>query len=374
MTIGIADRSALLAVSPAALAAYARAGGWSKTEPYGDHSDVYNGGALPEIIVPRTKHLADYASVVARLIEIFADAAEMSEIALYNDLTTADRDVIRVRVDGEDGTIGINSGTSLVSGARDMLLAAACSLNNPKPLYRAGANREATDFVNQVRLGQTEPGSFVVTLLPPVVAPPTQKPLMPDSEDVDPPVARRVTCRLHDALTATREAIERTMSGDTGVFADAVASGTSANLCDALAQMTKPFHELEVRVTWARTRPMPMAHSIVRFNKDDTPVLSEAARVFRDREPRPDVHLLCFVQKLQQDDGETDGKVTLRTAIEDKVQSVAAVLSQSDYDRAINAHKEKVPIIATGDLDRFGQRWRLLNPRVVAVITDDEEE
>ena len=39
MTIGIADRSALLAVSPAALAAYARAGGWSKKpNPYSDHS------------------------------------------------------------------------------------------------------------------------------------------------------------------------------------------------------------------------------------------------------------------------------------------------------------------------------------------------
>ena len=329
---------------------------------------------MPEIIVPRTKHLTDYASVVARLIEIFADAAEMSEIALYNDLTTADRDVIRVRVDGEDGTIGIHSGTSLVSGTRDMLLAAACSLDNPKPLYRASANREAADFVNQVRLGQTEPGSFVVTLLPPVVAPPTQKPLIPGTEDANPPVARRVACRLHDALAATREAIERTMSGDTGVFADAVASGISANLCDSLAQMTKPFHELEVRVTWARTRPMPMAHSTVRFNKDDTSVLSEAARGFRNREPRPDVHLPCSVQKLQRDDGETDGTVTLRTAIEDKIQSVTAVLSQSDYDRAIDAHKGKVPIIATGDLDRFGQRWRLLNPRIVAVITDDEEE
>jgi len=374
MTIGIEDRSALLAVSPAALTAYARAGGWSKTETYGNHSDVYNGGTLPEIIVPRTKHLADYASVVARLIKIFADAAEMNEIALYNDLATADRDIIRVRVGGEDSTVDINSGTSLVSGARDMLLAAACSLNNPKPLYRAGANREAADFVNQVRLGQTEPGSFVVTLLPPVVAPPTQKPLMPDTEDINPPVARRVTCRLHDALAATREAIERTMGGDTGVFAEAVASGTSANLCDALAQMTEPFHELEVRVTWARTRPMPTAHSTVRFNKDDTPVLSEAARVFRNREPIPDVHLPCSVQKLQRDDGETDGTVTLRTSIEDKIQSVTAALSQSDYNQAIDAHKGKVPIIATGDLDRFGQRWRLLNPRIVAVITDDEEE
>ena len=374
MTIRIEDRSALLAVSPAALAAYARAEGWAKTETYGSHSDVYNGGTLPEIIVPRTNHLADYASVVARLIKIFADVAEMSEIALHNDLVTADRDVIRVRVDGEDNTVDINSGTSLVSGARDMLLAAACSLNNPRPLYRAGANREAVDFVNQVRLGQTEPGSFVVTLLPPMIAPPTQKLLTPDMGDINPPVARRVTRRLYDALVATRKALESTMGGDTEAFTDAIVSGASANLCDALAQMTEPFHELEVRVTWARTRPVSTSRSTVRFNRDDTPVLSEAARGFRNREPIPDVHLPCSVQKLQRDDGETDGTVTLRTAIKDKIQSVTAVLSQSDYNRAIDAHKGKVPIIATGDLDRFRQRWRLLNPRIVAVITDEDTE
>ena len=119
---------------------------------------------------------------------------------------------------------------------------------------------------------------------------------------------------------------------------------------------------------------MPTAHSTVRFNKDDTPVLSEAARVFRNQEPIPDVHLLCSVQKLQRDDGETDGTVTLRTSIKGKIQSVTAVLSQSDYNQTIDAHKGKVPIIATGDLDRFGQRWHLLNPRIVAVITDEDEE
>ena len=374
MTIGIMERTALLAISPASLAAYARAEGWSKAETYGDHSDIYTGVALPEIVVPRTKDLDDYANVVARLIEIFADVAEMREIALYNDLATADQDVIRVRVDGEDSTVDINAGASLVTGARDMLLAAACSLDNPRPLYRAGANREATAFVNQVRLGQTEPGSFVVTLLPPVIAPPTQKPLTPDMGDVHPPVARRVTRRLYDALVATRKALENTMGGDTEAFTDAVASGASANLCDALAQMTAPFHALEVRVTWARTRPMSMSRCTVRFNRDDTPVLSEAARDFRNREPKPDVRLTCSVQKLQREDGETDGTVTLRTSIEDTIQSVAAVLSRSDYNRVVDAHKRSVPIIATGDLDRFGQRWRLLNPRIVTVITNEDAE
>ena len=60
MKVSIRDADALRAVSPAALTAYVRAAGWRRSEPYGEHSDVYDGEALPEIIVPRTAHLGDY--------------------------------------------------------------------------------------------------------------------------------------------------------------------------------------------------------------------------------------------------------------------------------------------------------------------------
>ena len=52
--------------------------------------------------------------------------------------------------------------------------------------------------------------------------------------------------------------------------------------------------------------------------------------------------------------------------------SVRADLPQSDYERAIRAHREKTPICMEGDLDRIGQRWRLLNARVVDVIRDED--
>ena len=95
MRVTIRDTEALKAVSPAALSAYARAAGWSKAETYRDHSDVYVAHGRPEIILPRTEHLGDYADVVSRLVETFANAMETDELSLYRDLVTADRDVIR---------------------------------------------------------------------------------------------------------------------------------------------------------------------------------------------------------------------------------------------------------------------------------------
>ena len=376
MTTNLRDRETLFAVSPLALSAYARVAGWSSSEAFGDYSDVYAGLGLPEIIIPRTQRLGDYAQVVARLISVFAQVAEVDEAILYNDLVVADRDVTRVLVNADDvnGSISLEQGPNLVSGARDMLLAAACSLHEPRPVYRVGANKEANDYLRRVRLGQTEQGSFAVALLSPVISPPVQEPLLPDLESYYDPLERRVTRRLAQALSAVHGAAARAMAGDTAAFTNAVAEGASANLCEALAKMVEPYEYLGVSTTWARSRPLQEPRHYVRFSKDDAVILLEAARSFRSREPRLDVTLFGSVQRLKRDDSETDGTVTLRTHFDGRIQSVTAVLSESDYNRAIAAHREKAPVIMEGDLDRFGQRWRLLNPHIAEVIFGEDEE
>ena len=373
MKARIRDTEALGAVSPASLSAYARGAGWARTEPYGDHSDVYVAEGLPEVILPRTQRLGDYANVVSRLIEIFARAAEMDEISLYRDLVIADRDVIRVRVEGEDdGAVALTDGVNLVRGARDMLLAAACSLWHPQPLYRAGANKEASDYLSQVRLGQTEQGSFTVTLLTPIIPPLMQQTLGPEWDVDDDPVERQITKRLADALAVTRQATERTIGGDDDAFATEVTNGISANLCEALVELIDPFPGLDVSLSWARTRPRERARNVIRFDNDDAPILREAARAFRNREPRPDERVFGFVHRLKRDKTETDGTVTIRVEIDGRSQSVTAVLNQNDYRRAIEAHGSRAGIIAEGDLERVGQRWSLLNPRIKSIIPNRE--
>ena len=89
--VRIEDVEALKAVPPAVLSAYARANGWVKGEAYGDYSDIYTADGLPEIILPRTQQLGDYASVVSQLIEIFASVAGVDELTLYHRLIAARR-------------------------------------------------------------------------------------------------------------------------------------------------------------------------------------------------------------------------------------------------------------------------------------------
>ena len=365
----IQDKDALTSITPEALSAYALTEGWRKVEPYGDYSDVYTKNGGSEIILPRTQGIGDYANVMSQLIEIFARDAEVDELSLYRDLVTADRDVVRVRADvGETGDVPVKVGVDLIGGARDMLLAAACSLGDTRPVYRSSDEeyREASRHLNRMRLGQTEEGSFVITLLTPRL----------DREwelANRAPIDRQITSRLANALVAMREVIEVADARDAESFSGAVEHGVNANLCNSLVKMVNPIPALDISLAWARTLPMPKTREVIRFFNNDVPVLRQAARSLREQEFLPDMHFIGVVQRLESDEVEMGGRMTLRASIRGNHQRVTADLNYSDYHRALQAHSSGLSVVAEGTLRRVGQGWNLLNPRVVDLIANDDE-
>lgn len=377
MSLRIQEAGALRAVSPASFSAYARVKGWEMAERYGDHSDVYAGAGLPEVVLPRTRRLADYADVASRLVQIFAEEAGVDELELLRELTTADRDAIRVRASSEH-TVAVADGLELISGAKDMIAAAVRSLFEPTATYRGRPPRDVLNYMRRVQLAGMEQGSFVVTLLPPAVPP-----VVGDIAErtlgaahaaskhdesrgalKDEPIERKTTRRLADALGATRQAMAAATAGDGDAFGNAISSGTSANLCGALADMAAPFEALDVSLTWALTRPLPDTGAVTRFEfaTDDVCILREAARAMRERRVEADVQLTATIEGLRRQDCE----VTLRTRLDGIARSVVAHVTKADYECAIDLHKGNAKVVLTGDLERSGGRCRLLNPRIVA--------
>ena len=115
-------------------------------------------------------------------------------------------------------------------------------------------------------------------------------------------------------------------------------------------------------------------HGGRRFGRADAALLREAARSLRERALRPEVRLHGFVRLLQRGEAEDDGTIRLATDIDGQRQSVVAVLERADYERAVQAHRDRAPVVLAGDLERTGQRWRLLNPHVEGVIRDERDD
>ncbi len=373
----ITDAEALRAITPAALRAYVVAEGWQRVGTFGSHSDVYVRDDHPELILPGTNSLGDYASVIGSVISLVAGAESRDELQVFRDLSVADRDVIRVRAPAadDDGSIRIEEGVELVVHARDLLLSSACSAWDPRPAYRAGKVRKAEQYIERVRLGQTEQGSFVITLLapvPPALDQPDQPTLWPMEEEE--PYERLVTRKFTEGLAAARVAVEATNRGASfDVFERSVPRGVSANLCDAVSRLIRVGDGLDISVTWARTRRTPEARREISFSPADADVLKEAARLFHEKQPRPDERLEGFIVRLGRDETEFDGRVTIRAFVDDRMASVHVDFPHQMYEQALDAHRNKRLVTVVGTLERQGQRWWLRAPSELRVGLEDEE-
>lgn len=371
MKARIQDKLALAAISPAALRAYVLFEGWEDTGQIGKYSQAYKNQHFPtfELVLPVEPEVADYSSAVLNVIHTLSVVEERSELSIYNDLIHADRDVVRLRAPkaDEDGSIGIDSGVEIVQHARDMLASAVCAALEPRRAYHVGKNHAAEDFMKRVRLGQTEHGSYVVTLLtpvPPLLTSNTQPNFWPELE-VE-PFDRKVTRVLTQALHSIREAVVASNRGS-GILAfnNVVQKGVSANLCEAIASIVEQTESVDVSVTWARTRPAPQVRDHSSFSRADGEILREAARIFRSLEPRYDERLIGYVTRLARPEDEWDGHITLKTLIDGKVRSLSANLDQNQYLLAVDAHKKQMPIALIGNIEPEGHRLKLTDVREV---------
>ena len=322
------EKEELSAISPDILKMYAVAAGWKKVGEYGKHCDIYDADGKPEIMIPRTDQLIDYASGVAELISFIARSAGTDEMSIYRDLTYARCDVIRSRVKSEGDSAPINDTIDLMSGSKSLLTAALRSLDNPKPAYQGPIGKYA-DVLNKIRFGQTEKGSLVMTLLTPAIELPSQEQGELIEMPKEPPIERRMTRRLIEALGAARDAVDQ--KEDDGAFERAVEKGVSANLCEAIVKMAAPFPSLNIAVTWAKTLPIKPALSEVRFVKEDLGILEEAAAELKEQKETSDETLTGIVERLHRPEKKKRGTISLRTTLEGQSRPVGAVLEEGDY-------------------------------------------
>lgn len=371
----IVDRDALMSITPLAIRSYIQAQNWKLVGRYHEYSDIFRNGVdhSPELVVPATEDLADYADVMQDILNILSDYEKRSQLSIYQDLMLCDSDLIRFRIPeaNDDGSISLNHGVDFVQQSYNLLLAAACSTYMPQASYRAGKIKEAAEFIHSIRMGQTERGSYVLTLLSPV--PPKldlDKSLFPELLDEE-PHNRRVTLMLAKSLGALKSAMEEVNRGlGIAAFQNNIDNGVSANLCQAAANLVNNGNSIDISLSWALTRPAKLTRQRFTFSYKEGATLSEAAKYLRDQEPRTDEQLSGYVDALNRKQDDNEGRVNIKTFIDGKPNSVKVNLDSENYKIAISAHEKKQGVTIEGDLQREGQRWRLLNPRNLKILPD----
>jgi hypothetical protein len=250
-----------------------------------------------------------------------------------------------------------------------------------RPLFQGGPPGSVGRYLEKVRVGQTERGSYIVNLLSPVSAVPTQfegtqEQLVQDGEQTgEAYFSRSVTKMLRNALESTKMAAGESRSDPYyQAFVSAVHSGVSANLCESLVKMYESGRQegIQVDLRWAYTLPQRREEQLsFNFDYDEVEVLRGAATVLRATDPFENYLLMGEVVGLRRDDLLHTGRATVRATVEGKQRHVTVDLGHSDYNNAVASHYSGRRIRVRGRLQHINTQWILEEPRDFGVVSDD---
>lgn len=384
MSASVLAPDALRALRPLEVASYLRVHGWRQEADLNGKGSVWllpaeAGREEADITLPLQRDLGDFALRMGDVLRTLRQVEQRPEPEILQDLMTTSSDLIRVRApsrEADSGSLPLEQAVAFVERARDLVLAAACAAISKRAYYATRKPMKATEYLGKVRMGQTERGSYVLTILSPVapaLAPEGELPLdLAPSE----PYERQVTRTLAEGLAAMEQAArDAAASGSMGGFAHAIQRGVSANLCDAVAGLSavSPGEGLDIRIAWSRTRPVTnTVPSRVFLGSDSMPLIQEAARLFKDTAPIEDVELEGFVTRLARGPTEARGEVTLEGFVDGQLRRAIVELGEGIYAEAVQAHEQRQRVACAGDLVKERGGFRLQNPRHFRVLVGEE--
>jgi hypothetical protein len=383
MKVVIEDAATFQSLKPLEIAAYLRSKHWHREADLSGKADLWvfkkHDTEEFDLTLPNRRSFADYALRIAEVLQTLAKVEDRSELEILRDLQSATADLIRIRTpsdSSDNGTLPLDKGVNFVERSRDMMLAAACAALEKRSVYAKRKAQQAMDYLHRIRMGQTERGSYVLTILSPVTPElqPAQGALFPaDSED---PYERRVTRTLMGALSALNVASRRAaINGNIAPYLEAIEQGVSANLCDAVAGLLaiSPGQGVEIQTAWSQTRPLiHNVESRITFDSDSAPFLQEASRRFRESAPQEDFEIEGFVVRLDRNPTSTQGEVTILANVDGQLRRIGMSLGTDQYSRAVEAHEERRAVTCVGDLIKMGKGYSLQNPRHFAIMIGDE--
>jgi hypothetical protein len=378
MKAEIRDPALLHSLRPVDLAAYLAARGWSKVAEIGTVGGVWEASradAQAQVMLPADHTVGDFDLRMGELLASLAAWERRSQFEVFTDLQQFGTDVIRVRasVDGADGTIPLADGARLVDQAREMLLAAASATVRRAPFFQRRKPAEAIAYLEEVRMGQTEIGSYVATFLSPI----TPALLPQEGLGFAEPFERKVVQTLCEAVGAARDAaIGARNTREYAAFAATVPLGVSANLCEALAGLSEAVHgpePLEIAVTWSPMRPVPDGPTWhVQLAAELAPVLREAARTLKEQVPPADVEVVGPVVKLARPEGQPQGTIWLVGLVGNSLKTMMIELGHDDYEIALEAHRQETHIRVRGTIVRTGRTYELQDPQDFSVFDEPD--
>ncbi len=278
----IRNSSFLKEINPKYVCSYLNLKGWNQERSIFDRASIWilpskqdNEDNYYEILLPLQSSLQDYAIRISEVLHTLSIVENRSVIEIINEINNIDADIIKIRVeypDITDNTIHLDDGIRLFDSTKQLMYSISSSVVNPKPFFSGGRFKKVTDYMKKLRIGQTEPGSYIIKIISPVSD--------PSSDNFE----RQVIKKLFHALEITNNFPENIEEGEQLV--EIVDTGISSNFCDAIMKMSQGVSKegIQFNLSCSKNTELPSnIRSEININVDALPRLKEAKEKLKSK-------------------------------------------------------------------------------------------
>jgi hypothetical protein len=161
-----------------------------------------------------SRDLRDYRLAMYRTVECIAQFTHKSIEQVILELLNPLSDILRLRINEpkiEVGSIYVEDTIKLYDNAKKLLMATAMDIVRPQIYHIGRPENSIVEFINNCRFGQTEIGSYVVSIVCPISKivnnQVVQLTLFSNEEDCSQSLTRKVINKLIKSIKIVRETI-----------------------------------------------------------------------------------------------------------------------------------------------------------------------
>jgi hypothetical protein len=330
------------------------------------------------VLIPLDPTSVDFVELGREAIMQASDVAESlgRSSNFLNALASGHQvDVVRFarEVASNDGSIRWDEGERLFASARGSLTVAAKTAFERQAAFGRELKGVGQKYMESVRMGQTEVGSFVVTAFSPVdavIVRPPQQDKSPSSVVVEESVTGRdVTSTLNEALGATIDIVtDKNLQAIASAFESAVKFGVSRELLTSLADGVGKSGSVQVQLT-GPARGQAALVGLHVFEASQTESIRKGARSLAVAFPKHPVELVGRVEVLSRPRPGEFGIVRLEVVEGSTARSVKIRLNEEQFEIAASSISKERFVRVKGTQEREGDTFWMYNPRIVT--TDD---
>ncbi|MBP1543095.1 MAG: hypothetical protein J6A16_03275, partial [Oscillospiraceae bacterium] len=316
-----------------------------------------------QIIIPIDRTLSDYKIAMYDAILTLSsfEHKKVEQIILY--LLNPNTDIIKIRVANdkvEQGNITLDDAVQLYDNAKKLISAAASEVINPKKFYSGRVDEKINKFMSMCRFGQTEIGSYVVSVVCPFAeitdTSDLQLTLFTDEQRCADSLTRQITNKVFQNIFSVKDQIDRDSHNQ--LIEDFESHHISSNFLDALNGINLYSDDtiVEYYAEWSPVVKTNRFHQTkIQLSHSYYDKISYISQELK-KQASQDIEIIGRVSSLKAApniETRTSGTVIITYIGNDnRPHSANTILGKNDYDIAIQAHQNGKYVKAIGELNR----------------------